>query len=426
MEPPRFQVADLEENSVEEQELLSKLPPRMLSLSDSSEPFINKPIKHSETGSSGSVANLPRDKQDRSDIIANENIVKSQSLSSSKSIRFEEEQAEKMLKSQISQYEDREEKLRHQLLNHTSTFEQLMIEKENHWKLLLEEKDKHIAELIQRVNLDHAETKRKLQEKDAYYIDLIKQMESKHVEDLKQIDNQWKNRVKVLEDEINRDQERRTMIEKAKINTKEASLQKKFDKKLTKYTQKIEQVIDYYKTKELTILGALEEARREIVHLQAVHIAQEQSSRNEIVLKNKRLVEIQHRLDEIDEIHRREKYWKDSAKDLASLVIHACATVEELPRELWNSTTPGLFTSVWDEMRGRQAGYGMASLDQSNHSYAEKKKHCVVASRSALAKCLKYSKVCIYTLSLILMILFDIFIYFNLITVLLTLLRNMV
>ena len=119
--------------------------------------------------------------------------------------------------------------------------------------------------------------------------------------------------------------------------------------------------------------------------------------RQKASLKDKKLIQVQQRLDSVDEIEQIAKVWRETAKDLASVVIRTCATVEELPKELWTSTTPGLFTSVYDDLQNiRNLSKGVNNSDpqeEQQQSYARKRKECVMANRNLLARCLKYSKV---------------------------------
>lgn len=308
-------------------------------------------------------------------------------------------QIEDMKISYIEQYLLREEKLKQELADQQRTNEVLLSTREAHWKEILDEKEKKIQIIHEQHQREIGDYKKRLQDKDEFYVGQMSAMEKQFQQQQIDLDNRWKIRVKTLEDQINMEKERHALTERAKLEAKEKALQLQHEKKVKKFTKQIESVMEHYKAKELMIQGALEEARREIINLQANHTAAQQVAREELLLKDKRLVEIQQYLDETDEFNRRADEWKSLATELATIVIHACSTVEELPAELWTSTTPGLFTSVWDELRGQQTGsnvrtgYGRVTVDDSVRSYSEKKKDCVVAKRAELAKCLKYSKV---------------------------------
>lgn len=308
-------------------------------------------------------------------------------------------QIEDMKISYIEQSMLREEKLKQELADQLRSHELILSARENHWKDVLDEKEKHLQVIQTQHQRELQDFKKRLQDKDEFYIGQMSAMEKQYQQQQIDLDNRWKDRVKVLQDQINMEKERHALTERAKLEAKEKALQDQHEKKVKKFTKQIESVMEHYRAKELMIQGALEEARREIINMQANHAAIEQVNREELLLKDKRLVEIQQYLDEADEINRRAEEWKSLGTELATIVIHACSTVEELPAELWTSTTPGLFTSVWDELRGQQTGsnmrtgYGRVSVDDHVRSYSEKKKDCVVANRTELAKCLKYSKI---------------------------------
>lgn len=307
-------------------------------------------------------------------------------------------QIEDMKIAYIEQYMLQEEKLKQELADQIRSHAAIMAARESHWKEIVEEKVKHTEVLIAQHQREINEYKKRLHDKDEFYVGQMSAMEKQYQQQQQELDNRWKDRIKVLQDQINIDKERSALTEKAKIEAKEASLQMTYEKKVKKFTKQLESVMEHYRAKELMIQGALEEARREIINLQANHAALEQVNREELLLKDKRLVEIRQYLDEADSINRRADEWKTLARELSTIVVQACATVEELPDELWTSTTPGLFTSVWDELRGQngsttRTGYGKVSVDEHVRSYSEKKRDCVVANRAELAKCLKYSKI---------------------------------
>lgn len=297
----------------------------------------------------------------------------------------------------IRQCELREEKLKQEITDLSKTQQKMIDEKETHWQILILERDRRIRQLEEQLQFHEKEWKQKSHDKSEQYIAQMNAMEQQHHANLHAQETRWREKVQVIQDQINTSEEHRRLTEKAKLEAKEVALQRAFDKKIKRYTKQIETVVEHYNAKELVVQGALEEARREIIHLQAVHSAQEQCNKEELVLKDKRLVEIQQYLDEVDEISRDKQEWRTTAHELASIVIIACGTVEELPAELWSNTTPGLFTSVWDDLRQKKSGYGMAAVDDHVRSYTEKKRECVIASRAALAKCLRYSKVRLLT-----------------------------
>lgn len=384
---PMFHISDLENVIPLDIEILKRLPPRTL---NSSAPTPNLSLLRPKE------SDKPGDMQLNTDSSVPRSYPVSTSLPLSQHKQLEmsvRSQIDDMKVTYIEQYQLREEKLKQELVDQARMHDAMLQSKETHWRAVLEEKDTQMKLVIAQHQRELADLKKRLQDKDEFYLGQMNNMEKLQQEKLHELDHQWKERVRVLQDQINSDRERYALTEKAKLETKEAALKMNYEKKLHKMTKKIETAVEHYKAKELMIQGALEEARREIVYLQTTHSAQEQCHREELILKDKRLVEIQQYIDEVNEYERLAKMWKAQSKDLANLVIHACATVEELPNELWTSSTPGLFSSVWDELRHHKTGFGRVNVDEGVRSYSEQKKDCVVANRAALAKCLRFSKV---------------------------------
>lgn len=273
-------------------------------------------------------------------------------------------------------------------------YQQTIAQQEAYYQQELALKDARIKDLTLEKSNILKEQKQKLKEKDDWYIAQLQSAEATYQSRLAKQEEAMKEKLQLIQDQVNTENERRSLLEKARIEAKEMSLHEAYEKKMKKFAKQIEKIMEHYRDKELVIHGNLEEARREISYLTASHEATMQAHREELGLKDKRLVDMQRELAELDEIERQLDNWRNAARDLSALVIHTCATVEELPAELWQGSAPGLFSSVWDEIRtSKMHGYGKTTIDGSADSYAKKKKECVMANRALLSQCLRYSKV---------------------------------
>jgi DNA repair exonuclease SbcCD ATPase subunit len=281
-------------------------------------------------------------------------------------------------------------------------YEHLLAEKDHSCSLMLDEKDKQYKALKESIEQKQIKHKENLSKKDQLYINQIKEIESKYQEQTQEMLKTHKDQLQKIQHQLKKDEEMKLITDRARLEAKEKEILVKYEKKMKKYAEKIEQVMEQYRLKELKITGALEEARREIIHLQANFDAKEESYREELMLKDRRLIQIQQRLDTVDDLAKVADTWRETAKDLASIVIRTCATVEDLPPELWSSTTPGLFTTVWDDLQHLKASHASSTTgklprnDDIAETYAKKRKEYVMASRILMSKCLRFSKVSYY------------------------------
>ena len=67
-------------------------------------------------------------------------------------------------------------------------------------------------------------------------------------------------------------------------------------------TQQVLEAESVYRNKALVMQGALDEARRECLSLQASYAAKENILREELITKDKRLIHIQSSLDSLNEV----------------------------------------------------------------------------------------------------------------------------
>lgn len=292
-----------------------------------------------------------------------------------------------------------EERLRQELMDQQKRYEHLLAEKDHSHSLIINEKERQFQQLKKSLEQLQADNKENLLKKDESYISQIKKIETKFQEQIQQLLQSHHEQLYKIQDQLKKDQEFKAITDRARLEAKEKDVASKYEKKIKKYGTKVEEIIENFRVKELKITGALEEARREIVHLQANFEAKEQSFREELILKDRRLIQIQQRLDSVDDLAKVAETWRETAKDLASTVIRMCATVEDLPHELWSSTTPGLFTTVWDDLQHLKASHNSSTTgklprnEDIAETYAKKRKEYVMASRMLLSKCLRFSKV---------------------------------
>jgi hypothetical protein len=294
--------------------------------------------------------------------------------------------------SMIEQYQLSEEKLRQEILDQKRHFEELLQTKEAHFKELLQDKETMIEFLKTQHQASQEDWKAKLQRTKDDYIQQLERQEQHYHQQLNQSESKYKTQYQALQQQVDTQIQNQKILEGVHLETKEKAFEKKYTKKLLKYEKKVTKVIKHYQEKELVLKGALEEVRRELQESKAQAMIQEQNYQEELMCKDKRLILIQQDLDRYDRVVQTSEAWKEIAHTLASYVVHACTTVEDLPKELWTVPTIGMFTSVYDQLQCPQDR--KESVDPSN-IYQQKRKDCVLIKRLLMAKCLKYSKVSI-------------------------------
>mmetsp|Transcript_2086 Transcript_2086/g.3294 ORF Transcript_2086/g.3294 Transcript_2086/m.3294 type:complete len:200 (-) Transcript_2086:385-984(-) len=127
-------------------------------------------------------------------------------------------------------------------------------------------------------------------------------------------------------------------------------------------------------------------------NLKSAADAKEESLRDELLLKDKRLIAVQAKLYTVDEIMRVADTWRSISREVASNVIKACVAVQDLPPA--PVPDPALMSDVFQ-------GYAReAELNALRQQYQAKLKYylalCqnhVAVNKELLARALRHSKV---------------------------------
>lgn len=114
--------------------------------------------------------------------------------------------------------------------------------------------------------------------------------------------------------------------EKARLDAKEIKIKKKYETKLKDYEKLLKSALESCKEKQLSAVGALEEARHENQELRQQFEFKETLLRDEISLKDKRLTDIQQKLQVFSDVQKYGKIWKDNAVNISYAYIHLCST----------------------------------------------------------------------------------------------------
>jgi hypothetical protein len=252
---------------------------------------------------------------------------------------------------------------------------------------IINQKLNEMTRLNQTIEFLQKQNTEKVKNLNDQHYQQLQQQETTFNEKLKETQLRCDTIIKEITEKLETERKNFHIIQKVDLETKEEIMNKKLTKKLLKFEKKVEKVVKTYSEKELFLNGSLQEARHELVQTKALNESKEKLLLEELTIKDKRILLLENSYQEVQDLIDSVKYWKSLSTELASLVIHTCSSVEELPEVLWTGTTPGLFTSVYDELQG------IKNRPKSEESYLRKKNEFVIVQRLLLSKCLKYSKV---------------------------------
>jgi hypothetical protein len=252
---------------------------------------------------------------------------------------------------------------------------------------VVNQKITEVARLNQTIQFLQKQNTEKVKSLNDHHYQQLQQQETTCSVKLNETQIRCDSIIKQMSEKLETERKNFQIIQKVDIEAKEEIMNKKLTKKLLKYEKKVEKVVKTYSEKELFLNGSLQEARHELVQTKALHESKEKQLLEELTLKDKRILLLDNSYQEVQDLLSSVNYWKSLSTELASLVIHTCSSVEELPEVLWTGTSPGLFTSVYDELQG------IKDRPSSEKSYLRKKNEFVIVQRLLLSKCLKYSKV---------------------------------
>ena len=292
----------------------------------------------------------------------------------------------------INKYKEVEISLKDELLATKQAHEKKLSEVDELWKERMQAKQEEVEALEIRMKQIVEDSNKK-----------VANTEQRMINEFTKLENSWKERLIEAEEhnaaqmealkakhKLERDAKQLTM--QAHLEAADERVKRRYEKKLRTYEQQVKEVIEAYKQKELVITGSLEEARRELLHVQNTLTAREQVLNEEMTLKDKRMVAMQAQLHAVDEITRIAEVWRGQARELASVIIQACLTVRDLPevpeapKDLLSSVFQGF---VKEEELQKHRRHYFSDVRVYNRLKADH----VMVQKDFLAKALKNSKV---------------------------------
>ena len=224
-----------------------------------------------------------------------------------------------------------------------------------------------------------SEWQTRLHNNEAMWMNRLQELEAKHEE-----------QIKAVRDRLELETKAKDLAFNARLEAKEASITQSYEKKLLKFEKQVEEVQQTYKNKTLVIQGALEEARRECMSMQAAFTAKEDSWREELGLKDKRLVSIQARFDDTNRLERTLEQWQKLALELATMNIETCAVALKLPELM--KPPEDRWKDVFRELSNGKDDKSKEYEDKAEE-YNKLRKSSMAINRKQLVKLLKFSKV---------------------------------
>jgi hypothetical protein len=270
--------------------------------------------------------------------------------------------------------------------------DRVLHEKDIYYDMKLTEKQKEIQDLLNRMQTISLQSQQKSKEMQQEYLTQLSRQEEVHKIQLHDERNQYQIHLNTIQEQLSSQEANHKIILDAHEKAFDEKYSKKYNKKLAKYEKEIEKIIQHYKEKEYRFDGSIEELRKENLQIKTYFELKEKEYSDELRIKDKKILFLEKENNEIDDLIHTAKNWKALASDLSNLLIHTCSTAEDLPKELWSKTTPGLFASIYDEFHGITE----RSLKDNEYTYEQKKREYVIVKKLLLSKCLKLSKVSYY------------------------------
>jgi hypothetical protein len=136
----------------------------------------------------------------------------------------------------------------------------------------------------------------------------------------------------------------------AKCEAVEDRLKAEYAKKIKKLEKQVTEAARAFALRLQYTEGVLNEARREHQAQQGHHTAQVQSLRDELELKDRRIVRMQVDIDSTNQIRNACIKWKEETSKICSAILHACASISEIPnideKEIVQNMLKGLKSSL--------------------------------------------------------------------------------
>jgi stress-induced morphogen len=186
------------------------------------------------------------------------------------------------------------------------------------------------------------ELEKALKDREISYNERIREINVRHGHDLVQQESLWKDRL----EEASREAETRMLSIENKhsieATTKEITLSAQCDaveerfkteytKKLKKCEKQVKEAARAFALRLQYTEGVLNEARRETQAQHASFAAQIQALREEIELKDRRILRQQVYIDSANSVRDACVKWKDETAALCNAVLQACSTIAEIP-----------------------------------------------------------------------------------------------
>lgn len=241
------------------------------------------------------------------------------------------EQLEQSKASLIEKYQQVQTNLNTELDTARKIHAATLKEKEDWWQVALKSKDAEIANMQKKMKDIADDGNKRVTDTERRLIDELDRQEVMWKERIAELEAQHESHIESVRAKHKFEMDSKILTSKAHLEANEDRIKKTYEKKLKKYEKQIREVIQTYNEKELVINGSLDEARRELLQVQNSVAAKERVLREEMVLKDKRMVAMQAQLHAVDEITRIADVWRSQARDLASVIIQACVSVRDLP-----------------------------------------------------------------------------------------------
>jgi hypothetical protein len=330
--------------------------------------------------------------------LKNDHIAASRQREEESKIRFELENSKVKL---IEQYQLIETKLTSELGETKSRLDTISEEKDTFWGEKLASKQEEVDKLQTQLQEVMELYKKRMSEKENTCLKQLEQQEEVWKGRLAEVEDHCEQQLRGMQSKYAMELDARALTERAKLDSKEEHARISYEKKLKRYEAQVQQVIANYRDKELLIHGSLDEARKEIILARSASDAKEAALREELALKDKRVLTLQSKLHAVDDITRIADSWRENAKLLSRLVVNACVSIQDLPAApvAPQANPPNLFVGLTKEdadMVQRKHAYHMEMK-----AFNRLRRENVLIQKDLIAKALKNSKVTWFYFSLV-------------------------
>lgn len=290
-----------------------------------------------------------------------------------------------------------EECLRDNQVELRKSIDKAVTDVNTHWEKALQDKQQIIDKLTEQLHKGQLDSLQREKVMEKLHDDRVKALISEWTLKLDLAEEKHKFELDSYSKHLSSQYDAKEASADMRLELKENQIREHYEKRLKKYEKQIMEAEQAYQSKALTVQGSLDEARRENDSLKAFYDAKEEALREEVSLKDKRLIALRGKLDQINQISKALDEWRRIAAEVAAISIRTCAKAEEFPNNPFQKYfQPGHFATSSSSINLDNINDALSQHEAEVkfiQDYRKMKKKSVAVERKLMVNLLRYAKV---------------------------------